>query len=99
MTAKPVREDASTTTERQQAMGDGTKLTRAAYEKLIAEDVSWVMQQPRTSERDHVVLVLRASVDLLYPCVTPNGRVDGHGTYACVVDGTMCCSFCKEPLW
>lgn len=42
------------------------RLNRSAYEQLIEEDVAWCEQQPRTLERDHVILVLRASVDYEY---------------------------------
>lgn len=42
-------------------MGDGTKMNRASYEQLIAEDVAWLLAQPRTLERDHIETVLRAS--------------------------------------
>jgi hypothetical protein len=44
-----------------------TRLNREAYQKLIDEDVAWLEQQPRTLERDHVIAVLRASVDHEYP--------------------------------
>lgn len=38
-----------------------SRLTRAGYEQLIAEDIAWLLQQPRTLERDHIEAVLRAS--------------------------------------
>ena len=41
-------------------------LNRAAYERLIAEDIAWLEAQPRTLERDHVVAVLRDSARLYY---------------------------------
>lgn len=31
-------------------------------------------------------------------CVTPNGRVDGHGMYVRIKDGRTYCDFCKKPL-
>lgn len=42
-------------------------MNRWAYEKLIAEDLEWLMAQPRTLERDHIADVLRWSVDRIYP--------------------------------
>lgn len=41
-------------------------LTRSAYEKLIAEDIQWLMSQPRSLERDHIWAVLQASADHEY---------------------------------
>lgn len=37
------------------------KLTRWAYRKLIEEDIAWLKEQPRTLERDHIVLILERS--------------------------------------
>lgn len=32
------------------------------------------------------------------PCVSPNGRVDGHNSYVAVTrDGVWVCAFCKKP--
>lgn len=42
------------------------RLNRGSYEKLIAEDIAWLKQQPRTLERDHTLQVLEWSVDGLY---------------------------------
>jgi hypothetical protein len=42
------------------------KLTKAAYEQLIAEDLEWLLKQPRTLERDHIESIVRCSVDDLY---------------------------------
>lgn len=44
----------------------GTTLNRDAYEKLIAEDIEWLMKQPRTLERDHIAKVLRRSPEREY---------------------------------
>jgi len=41
-------------------------ITRSAYEKLIEEDVAWLKTMPRSSERDHIVEVLRWSVAAVY---------------------------------
>jgi hypothetical protein len=49
-----------------------TKLTRDAFEKLIAEDLAWLLQQPRTLERDHVADLLRDASRLYYPATIPD---------------------------
>jgi len=41
-------------------------MDRPAYEQMIQEDIDWLMKQPRTLERDHVVEVLKASTDRIY---------------------------------
>ena len=38
-----------------------SRIRREAYEQLIWEDLDWLMQQPRSLERDHIALVLKAS--------------------------------------
>lgn len=43
------------------------KLTRAAYEQLIEEDIAWLGGCPPSLERTHVRDVLLASVDHEYP--------------------------------
>lgn len=47
-------------------MGDGCKLTKQAYRDLIEEDIAWLERQPRSLERDHIIVTLRWSVDALY---------------------------------
>lgn len=42
------------------------KLTRKAYEKLIAEDLQWLLKQERSLERDHIMDVLMDSPGHLY---------------------------------
>ena len=42
------------------------KLTRAVYQKLIAEDIFWLEQKPRTLERDHIISVMRESERYYY---------------------------------
>lgn len=49
-------------------MGDGTRLNRETYERLIAENRAWLAKQPRTLERDHIDLILKASPDHEYGC-------------------------------
>lgn len=42
------------------------KLCKEAYQKLIDEDIEWLLKQPRDVETDHIEAVLKKSVDLLY---------------------------------
>lgn len=37
-------------------------LNRRTYNKLIDENIEWLLQQPRTLERDHIELILRAEI-------------------------------------
>ena len=41
----------------------GMMINREAYQKLIDEDIEWLMKQPRSLERDHIVSVLKNSVE------------------------------------
>ena len=51
-------------------------VTRAAFERLIAEDVAWLRQQPATLERDHILQILERAVEMYYPPppTGPDGR-------------------------
>ena len=44
----------------------GMKVNREAYQKLIDEDIVWLLKQPRSLERDHIVSVLKNSVERIY---------------------------------
>ena len=44
----------------------GMMVNREAYQKLIDEDVVWILKQPRSLERDHIVSVLKNSVERIY---------------------------------
>lgn len=48
-----------------------SRVNRETYQRLIDEDISWLETVPRTLERDHVVLVLRQSVEHEYPTTAP----------------------------
>lgn len=41
-------------------------VNRATFERLIAEDIAWCEQQPRTLEREHTIAVLRDAPRLMY---------------------------------
>ena len=41
-------------------------INREDYQKLIDEDIEWILKQPRSLERDHIVSVLKNSVERIY---------------------------------
>jgi hypothetical protein len=43
-----------------------TNLNRQSYQKLIDEDIAWLLSQPRSLERDHIEIMLRWSVNAIY---------------------------------
>ncbi len=47
-------------------MGDGCRLNRPAYVKLIHENLVWLEKQPKALERSHIEAVLTWSVNQLY---------------------------------
>ena len=44
----------------------GVMINREAYQKLIDEDIEWLLKQPQSLERDHIVSVLKNSVERIY---------------------------------
>ena len=44
----------------------GMMVNREAYQKLIDEDIEWLLKQPRSLERDHIVSVLKNGVERIY---------------------------------
>ena len=44
----------------------GMMVNREAYQKLIDEDIEWLLKQPRSLERDHIVSVLKNNVEQIY---------------------------------
>ena len=43
------------------------RLNKFGYQQLIDEDIAWLEKIPRTLERDHIIAVLKASVEHEYP--------------------------------
>ena len=39
----------------------GLTLCKSAYEKLVKEDIEWLLKQPRTLEREHIKQILDIS--------------------------------------
>jgi hypothetical protein len=44
----------------------GTTLNRKAYQKLIDEDIVWLLKQPQCLESDHILIVLLHSANAIY---------------------------------
>ena len=44
----------------------GMMMNRTAYQKLIDEDIEWLLKQPRTLEREHIHAILKESPTRLY---------------------------------
>lgn len=49
------------------------RLTRAAYEALVAENIVWLQSLPRTLERDHVIMIVQRSPESEYGPAVPDG--------------------------
>ena len=47
------------------------RMNRAAYQKLIDEDIEWLLTQPKTLERDHIELILKCQVEERYGHICP----------------------------
>ncbi len=45
----------------------GGKLTKHAFEGMITQDIEWLMKQPRTLERTHIVQILEKCAEHYYP--------------------------------
>lgn len=57
--------------------GVSGRMTRAAYAALIEEDIAWLLQQPRTLEREHILLILqRQPTDQYGPPPSDEGQGD-----------------------
>jgi len=41
-------------------------LTRGGYQQLVDEDLVWLRGQHRTLERNHIIMIVEKSVELLY---------------------------------
>lgn len=52
----------------------GFIMNKIAYVEMVEQDIDWLMKQPRTLEREHIVAVLRNSVEMIYGKLPP---VDG----------------------
>lgn len=46
------------------------RLNKLGYQQLIAEDIAWLERFSRTLERDHIIMVLQASIEHEYPSFT-----------------------------
>lgn len=46
------------------------KLNKEGYQQLINEDIAWLEKLPYTLEREHIIAVLKCSVEHEYPSVS-----------------------------
>lgn len=46
---------------------ESKKVNRATYERMIEENLAWLLAQPRTLERDHIEAIVRHSPEQEYP--------------------------------
>ncbi len=52
------------------------RLNKQAYTKLVLDDLAWLMNQPKSLERDHIALILNDSIDRMYPKEAQ--KIDGY---------------------
>ena len=52
------------------------RLTRRAYESLVAENIAWLKTMPRTLERDHILTILDEAVRYEYDSDYARGVAD-----------------------
>ena len=43
------------------------KMTRAAYEECILQDLDWLAKQPNSLEKRHITLIVERSINYEYP--------------------------------
>ena len=51
------------------------RMLREAYEKLIAENITWLMTCPQSLEREHILAVLQCSVDHEYRAARTDAQI------------------------
>jgi len=56
-----------------------TRLNYDAYKKMIQENLDWLAKQPRTLERDHVEMIVKASLKHEYPAHASLQMLSDHG--------------------
>jgi hypothetical protein len=66
------------------------KLNRHAFENLVAEDLDWLLGQPRCLEREHIAGILRECVGHYYP-LQPAAKCTGIAAGWCPNCGTCTC--------
>ena len=48
---------------------------KEAFQRLINRDLEWLMEQPRSPERDHIEYVIKQTLDLNYERLESNKRL------------------------
>ncbi len=65
----------------------GGKLTRSGYQQLVDENVAWLEAQPRTLEREHIIMIVKWSVGQLYddpPAIPGDARTRASAAAAAI---------------
>lgn len=63
------------------------RLNRPAYAQLVAENLAWLEKQPQTLEREHIKLIVQASIDHEYPSTKrQNARARRRAATATALD-------------
>lgn len=65
-----------------------TKLNRDAYAQLVAEDIAWLRKQPRSLEREHILLILQGSIKDEYGPIDPSEVNYCSGCNTVIEEGT-----------
>lgn len=74
-----------------------TTLNRSGYKRLIEEDLSWLTDQSRSLERDHIELVLRDSITRIYGDESKEKAMTTKPkATACKQPSSKHCPCCKE---
>ena len=50
-------------------------IDKEAFQRLINRDLEWLMEQPRSPERDHIESVIKQTIDLHYERTESNKRL------------------------
>lgn len=55
----------------------GTTMNRDAFQRLVSEDIAWLLNQPHSCERMHILSLLNNAPDLIYGKIeTPEEKAE-----------------------
>jgi len=66
------------------------RLNKEGYSQLIEEDIAWLEKIPRTLEREHIIAVLKASVEHEYPSLSSSDFLKSLHPGPCEEHGEDC---------
>lgn len=79
------------------------RLNRWGYQQLIDGNIEWLMKQPRSLERDHILMILQKAVEYEYgPGPNdPDKPIAGYRVQARSHDAAMCYHPLDKvkPIW